>query len=277
MRRRWHDVALARLLDGLTYLIVCLTLLPTLWLVSTAFKTRTDAFAIPPVLVFVPTLDNFRAVLSQTDFLDQYLNSMIVASNTTILALAFGVPAAYALTRFRSRWMEYFGYWTLAARLLPPIGMLFPLYVAFNRFGLLDTYGGLIVLYLSITVVFVIWLMRGYFLQVPLDLEDAAHCDGATRLQALWYIVMPLAAPGTAAVSVLTFLACWNEFMYALILTRTEAKTVPVAVVGFMSFEGINWGQLAAAGLLVLLPVFLLSVVVLKHLVAGLAMGAIKE
>lgn len=274
---RWRQILLARLLDVLTYLIVLVALGPIFWLISTAFKTRTDAFAMPPVWVFMPTFDNFQEVFRRADFMNQYMNSIIVAGATTLLTLLVGVPAAYALTRFRFRFQRTLAFWILTCRLLPAIGVLFPLYVIFNSLGLLDTYPGLIVLYLSFTLVFVVWMMRGYFLAVPLELEEAAFVDGCTRLGALFRIVVPLAAPGMAAVAVFTFISCWNEFFYALIFTRQMVKTAPVAIVGFMSFEGINWGPLAAAGLMVLAPVFVFSVFVLKYLVAGLSMGAVKE
>jgi len=266
----------ARCLDLLTYLVVLAFLLPILWLVSTAFKTRTDAFAMPPIWFFTPTLANFREVLGRADFIHQYVNSIIVASVTTVLALLLGVPAAYGLSRFRFPLQRAIAFWILTTRLLPAIGVLFPLYVIFNQLHLLDTYQGLIILHLSFTLVFVIWMMRGYFLQIPQELEEAAMVDGTSRLGALTRIVLPLAAPGMAAVAVFTFIASWNEFFFALIFTRNQVKTAPVALVGFMSFEGINWGPLAAAGLLVLAPVFFFAVFVLKYLVSGLSMGAVK-
>jgi multiple sugar transport system permease protein len=274
--RAWRIIG-ARALDVLTYVIVFLFLCPLLWLVSTALKTRTDAFAMPPIWLFIPTLDNFAEVLHNEDFLAQYGHSIIVASATTLLALLTGLPAAYALTRFRLPYKRTLGFWILTTRLLPAIGVLFPLYVLFNMLGLLDTYPGLVILYLSFSLGFVIWMLRGYLMQIPVELEEAALCDGATRLTTLVRIVLPLAAPGMAAVAVLTFIGAWNEFLFALIFTRDAVKTAPVAVVSFMSFEGINWGPLAAAGLLVLAPVFVLSIFVLKYLVAGLAMGAVKE
>lgn len=277
MRTRRRPATGARLLDVLTYLVVFLFLCPIFWLISTAFKTRTDAFAIPPHWFFKPTLANFKTVLRSADFVREYANSVIVAGVTTVLVLIIGVPAAYALTRFAFKARRGISLWILSTRLLPTIGTLFPLYIIFNRLHMLDTYQGLIFLYLSFTLVFVIWMMRGYFMQVPVELEEASLCDGASRLTTLVRIVMPIAAPGMAAVAVFTFIISWNEFLFALIFTRTTARTAPVAITAFMSFEGINWGPLAAAGLLVLAPVFIFSVFVLKYLVAGLAMGAVKD
>ncbi len=264
-------------LNLLTYAIVLLFMLPILWIVTTAFKTRTDAFAIPPVWFFSPTLQNFRAVVDGGGFLHEYRNSVIVAVATTVITLLLGVPAAYSLARFQFRGKRTLAFFILTTRLLPFIGMLFPLYIIFNELHLLDTYLGLVTLHVTFALVIVIWMMRGYFMQVPVDLEEAALTDGATRLGALFRIVLPLAAPGMAAVSVFTFLVSWNEFLFALMFTRQEVKTAPVAITGFMSFEGINWGPLAAAGLMVLAPVFLLSLFVLKYLVAGLSMGAVKD
>lgn len=272
----WH-VLRERALDALTYLVVALFLLPIVWLISTAFKTRTDAFAMPPVWFFTPTLDNFREAIAQTGFLHQYRNSVIVAVATTVCTLLLGVPAAYGLTRFQFRGKRPLALFILATRFLPFIGMLFPLYIIFNQLNLLDTYQGLIILHVTFALVTVIWMMRGYFLQVPIELEEASMCDGSTRLGALFRVVVPLAAPGVAAVSVFTFIISWNEFLFALMFTRNQVKTAPVALVGFMSFEGINWGPLAAAGLMVLAPVFLFSLFVLRYLVAGLSMGAVKD
>lgn len=266
-----------RFLDVLTYAVVLLFLGPILWLVSTAFKTRAEAFAMPPAWVFTPTLENFRAAIDQTGFLHQYRNSVIVAAATTAITLALGVPAAYALTRFRFRFKRPLAFLILTTRLLPLIGMLFPLYIIFRDLHLLDTFQGLIILHVTFALVVVIWMMRGYFQQVPIDLEEAALVDGATRLGALFRIVIPIAAPGMAAVSVFTFIISWNEFLFALMFTRNAVKTAPVALVSFMSFEGINWGPMAAAGLMVLAPVFLFSLFVLKYLVAGLSLGAVKD
>ena len=276
-RSRFRHTVGQRSLDALTYLVIFLFLAPILWLVSTAFKTRTDAFAIPPIWFFRPTLANFEEVIRRTDFLSQYRNSIVVAAATTVITLLLGVPAAYALSRFRFRGQRPLAFWILTTRLLPVIGMLFPLYVIFNRLRLLDTYQGLILLHVTFALVVVIWMMRGYFMQVPIELEEAALVDGATRLRALVRIVVPLAAPGMAAVSVFTFIISWNEFLFALIFTRSQVQTAPVALLGFMSFEGINWGPLAAAGLMILAPVFLFSLFVLKYLVAGLSMGAVKD
>jgi multiple sugar transport system permease protein len=265
------------MLNLLTYAIVFVFMLPILWIVTTAFKTRSQAFAIPPIWLFSPTLQNFRAVINEGGFLHEYRNSVIVAVSTTLITLLLGVPAAYSLARFQFRGKRALAFFILTTRLLPFIGMLFPLYIIFNKLHLLDTYLGLVTLHVTFALVIVIWMMRGYFMQVPIDLEEAALTDGATRLGALFRIVLPLAAPGMAAVSVFTFLVSWNEFLFALMFTRQHVKTAPVAITGFMSFEGINWGPLAAAGLMVLAPVFLLSLFVLKYLVAGLSMGAVKD
>ncbi|MFN8664310.1 MAG: carbohydrate ABC transporter permease [Thermomicrobiales bacterium] len=266
-----------RFLDVITYAVVILFLLPILWLVSTAFKTRADAFAMPPIWVFTPTFDNFAEALNQAGFLHQYGNSIIVAVATTAISLLLGVPAAYGLTRFRFRGKRAVALFILSTRFVPFIGMLFPLYIIFNALGLLDTYQGLIILHVTFALVTVIWMMRGYFMQVPVELEEASMCDGTSRLGALFRVVIPLAAPGMAAVSVFTFIISWNEFLFALMFTRNQVKTAPVALVSFMSFEGINWGPMAAAGLLVLAPVFLFSLFVLRYLVAGLSMGAVKD
>jgi multiple sugar transport system permease protein len=200
----------------------------------------------------------------------------VVSTAATVLPMLLGVPAAYALSRWQARAASGISLWILASRMAPPIAFTIPYFLAYRHLGLIDTWAGLVLIYLTFNLSLVIWMMRPFFDQLPRALEEAAWIDGATTAQGFWRIVMPLAAPGLAATAILCFLFAWNDFFFALILTRTEAMTAPVAVVNFMNYEGWEWGRIAAGGTMVMLPVLVFSLLVRKYLVHGLTGGAVK-
>ncbi len=190
--------------------------------------------------------------------------------------MVLGVPAAYALSRGTFRGASGIGLWILVTRMMPPIAFTIPLFVAFRYLELIDTRFGLVVVYLTFSLALVIWMMKPFFDAVPRQLEEAAAIDGCGTWKTFLTITLPLAAPGLAATAVICFIQSWNDFFFALVLTRTQASTAPVAIVGFMQYVGWEWGRMAAGGTLVMLPVVLFSVVVRKYLVRGLAAGSIK-
>src|SRR5262249_6961159 len=194
---------------------------------------------------------------------------------STALSMAIGVPAAYALSRLGAR-SNALSLWILASRMAPPTAFAIPYFLVYRQIELLDTLTGLVVIYLTFNLSLVIWMMRPFFDQTPRSLEEAAWIDGATFWQGFWKIALPLTAPGLAATAILCFLFAWNDFFFALILTRTEAMTAPVAVVNFMNYEGWEWGRIAAGGTMIMLPVLLFSFVVRRYPVSGLTGGAIK-
>jgi multiple sugar transport system permease protein len=255
--------------------LVLLILAPFLWLLQMSVKTHTDIFAFPPKLVFVPTLEHYRSIWD-TGFRRSFANSSIVAVLSTVLAMLAGVPGAYALSRARFRAAGPLGLWILVSRMAPPIAFTIPYFLAYRHLGLLDTRTGLIVVYLTFNLSLVVWLMRSFFDATPRSLEEAAWIDGAGLGQTFVRIVLPLSSPGLAATAILCFLYAWNDFFFALILTRTEAMTAPVAVVNFMNYEGWEWGKIAAGGTLIMLPVLVFSFIVRKFLVRGLTAGALR-
>lgn len=257
------------------FLLVLVLLFPFLWLVTLSLKTNRDIFAWPPRLLFEPTLANYAA-LWDTGFVKSYLNSAIVSVSSTVLALLIGVPAAYALSRAGMRHERSLSLVILTSRMAPPIAFTIPYFIVYRYVGLLDTRTGLILIYLTFNISLVVWLMRSFFDACPRSLEEAAWIDGATLWQGFVKIVLPISGAGIAATAILCFLYSWNDFFYALILTRNEAMTAPVAVVNFMNYEGWDWGKIAAGGTLVMLPVLLFSVLVRKFLVQGLTAGALK-
>jgi multiple sugar transport system permease protein len=246
-----------------------------MWLLTMSFKTEVDALAMPPKVIFVPTLGNYSGLL-EARFLRPLLNSVVVATVTTILSLALGVPAAYALSRARTRATGGIAFWILATRMAPPIAFAIPFFLAYRTVGWLDTLSGLILIYLTFNLSLVIWLMRAFFDGIPNSLEEAAWIDGASLGQTLRAVVLPLTAPGIAASAILCFLAAWNDFFFALVLTRSSAMTAPVAIVNFMHYAGWDWGRITAGSIIVALPVVAFAVPVRRYLVSGLTAGALK-
>ncbi|MDQ7958076.1 MAG: carbohydrate ABC transporter permease [Pseudomonadota bacterium] len=262
----------ARALAAVAVLLA--VMFPFLWLVQLAFRPAADIF--DERLLFTPTLDGFRSLL-QGNFLRSFWNSLAVSTLSTALSLVIGVPAAYALTRWQFKGRGQVALWILVTRMAPPIAFTIPFFLAYRWLGLQDTIVGLAIVYLTFNLAIVIWLMQTFFEAVPPALEEAAYIDGCGVWQAFWRITLPLTAPGLAATAVLCFIFSWNDFFYALILTRTQAVTAPVAIVNFLQYEGWEWAKIAAAGTLVMLPVVVFTVLVRTYLVRGLTAGGVKD
>jgi len=277
MRSRTLDHARRdrRLLHALVVVLVALVMFPFLWLLMLSFKTDADIFAWPPKLLFAPTTANYVALWGG-NFPRSFANSAIASGVSTLLAMLVGVPGAYALSRAVMRAEKSLSLLILASRMAPPIAFTIPYFLVYRHLELLDTLTGLIIIYLTFNLSLVVWLMRSFFDATPRSLEEAAWIDGASLWQAFVKIILPLSGPGLAATAILCFLYSWNDFFFALILTRTEAMTAPVAVVNFMNYEGWEWGKIAAGGTMVMLPVLFFSILVRRFLVHGLTAGAIK-
>ena len=264
-----------RLLNALALVLAFVAMAPFLWLLQMSFKTNAQVFTFPPPLIFAPTLENY-ASLWNSGFRQSFINSLVVSTAATILPMLIGVPAAYALSRWMAPAAGTISLWILASRMAPPIAFTIPYFLAYRHLELIDTWTGLVLIYMTVNLSLVIWMMRPFFDQLPRSLEEAAWIDGATTAQGFLRIVLPLSGPGLAATAILCFLFAWNDFFFALILTRTDAMTAPVAVVNFMNYEGWEWGRIAAGGTMVMLPVLVFSLLVRKYLVHGLTGGAVK-
>lgn len=271
----YRSLGQRRLLNGLVIVLTIMIMLPFVWLLIMSFKTNEDIFAFPPKLFFTPTLDNYRALWSGS-FPKSFMNSAVVSVSSTALALLVGVPGAYALSRAPMRQEKPISLVILASRMAPPIAFTIPYFLAYRWMDLLDTRLGLIIIYLTFNISLVIWLMRSFFDACPRSLEEAAWIDGASMWNGFTKIILPISAPGIAATAILCFLYSWNDFFFALILTRNHAMTAPVAVVNFMNYEGWEWGKIAAGGTMVMLPVLVASIAVRKYLVQGMTAGAVK-
>jgi multiple sugar transport system permease protein len=253
-----------------------LSIAPIVYLLITSFKPPQLTFNLPPVWIFTPTLQNYIEVVTNGDFFRYFMNSLVVALVTTFIALILGAFAAYGFARFRFRGSFWLRMSVLIPQMLPPITIIVPLYVLFNGLKLTDTRTALIISYLTFTIPLAIWMMIGFFEDVPEDLEESAMIDGCTRFQALFRVSVPIVTPGLAATAILGFLYCWNEFLYAVILTGRDARTLPVTITSFMTNKAILWGRIAASGSLVLIPVLIFALFAQRYLIRGLSKGAVK-
>ena len=257
-------------------LAVLLSLFPIVYLLITSFKPAELTFAIPPVWNFSPTLQNYYDVFTGGTFVKYFFNSLVVALGTTAVALTLGSFAGYGFARFQFRGATWMRLSSLVPQMLPPITIIVPLYVLFNTLKLIDTKWALIISYLTFSIPLSIWMTTGFFADVPKELEESAMIDGCTRLGAFFRISLPITAPGLAATAILSFIYCWNEFLYAVILTGRDARTLPVTITSFMTNKAILWGRIAASGSLVLVPVLIFALLAQRYLVRGLSRGAIK-
>jgi multiple sugar transport system permease protein len=243
------------------------------WMVVTSLKLPRDVTIYPPALVFEPTLRNYANVLEKTPFFLQLRNSLIVAGGAVLLAMLVGLPASYAASRYRLRTLALT---ILMMRMMPTIVFMLPLFVVYQRIGLIDTHLGLILSHLILTVPLIVWVMIGFFEDVPPEIEDQARVDGCNRFGVFWRIALPLALPGIVVTTILSFLTSWDNFVFVLILGGARTTTLPLAVFNFMGFEMLDFGGVAAVASMLSMPIVILTIIVQRWLVGGLTMGAIK-
>lgn len=258
---------------------VLMVVFPLYWLLTSAFKLSQDYLAYPPVMVPTQfTLDSFTEVFTRDRLMSHFTNSFVITLVTTVLTTLFGSMAAYAVVRgpIGKRARSFFGIWFLIQKMYPAIATAIPVYLVIRSLGLMDTRGALIVMNVSFNLPLVIWLMMGFFEQTPYAMEESAMLDGCSFAGRFFYIIMPITKPGLIASAILTFVATWNEFLFAVILTIKKSKTLPVVIAGFITDRGLAWGPMAATAAVTLLPVVVLTFLVQKDFVNGLAMGAVK-
>ncbi len=250
-------------------------LVPILWIFMAAFKNHIDVFQLK--LFFKPTLENFVAVFELPyDLGNKLLNSTIVAFVTVVLAIPIATMAAYSFSRFRLKGETAMLVTILATQFVPAVVIILPFFVMFRNIGLLDTRLGLILVNLAIVMPFAIWMIKGFIDGIPLDTEEAAMVDGSSRLQVIRNIVLPMAAPGLLTAGIFCFIIAWNEFLFALILTNKYAVTLPIGLALFKAEEGDLWNLLSAAGIIIMVPMFVLALIIRKYFVQGMTMGAVR-
>lgn len=264
----------------LLLLALVAALAPVYWLGTISLKRTVDQFAVPPLWVrFTPTLEHYREIWFDRDFGTYLWNSAVIAGGSTIVALALGIAAAYGLARFRlpGGLEDRLAFWIVSTRMFPPIVSIVPLFLLMNRVGLLNTRLALASIYTSFNLPLVVWMMRGFFEEVPVELEEAALVDGMTRFGAFLRIAVPLASPGIAATAIFCLIVAWNEFLFALVLAQTNASmTMPVGIAAQVTQYEIRWGAMSAAGVLAMIPVLLFALIAQRYLVRGLSLGAVK-
>jgi multiple sugar transport system permease protein len=261
-----------------TMLIVLavLCVLPILIIFATSLRQQVQIFAEPLNFIFMPTLENYRAVLEE-DNLDRYLwNSLFVGVVSTVITLVLGCMAAYGLARFRFPGRQAVAYTTLLLRTVPLAVMAIPVFMIWNQWQLVNSLWGLVLLYVAVNLPFTIWLLYGFVLQVPVELEEAAAIDGCGPIRIFTKVLLPLMAPGLAAASIFTFRIAWNEFILALVLTDRQTRTLPVAASLFITDLGVDWGKVMAIASLIAIPPLIFTFVAARQIISGLTAGAVK-
>jgi multiple sugar transport system permease protein len=257
-------------------LIILVCVFPFYWMVTASFKQQSAILASNPQFFFQPTLENYVNAFSKFDILKSLQNSLFVALVTVLISLVLGTPAAYAIARFEFKAKRDIWFWFISNRMLSPIVVALPFFLIARNFRLLDTTWALILIYLTFNVPIVVWICADQFRNIPKELDEAATLEGYNSFAIFLKIALPLATPALAVSAIFSFIFSWNELLYALILTRNEAKTAPVVATSFMSGYELPWGQIMATGTMVALPVIIFSMIVSRQLVRGLTAGAIK-
>ncbi|WP_342075292.1 carbohydrate ABC transporter permease [Yoonia sp. SS1-5] len=257
-------------------LIMLVCVFPFYWMVTTSLKTHIVALQSPPAWIFEPTLNNYREALFEDGVLRTLANSLIIAISTTVLAVLLGVPAAFALARFEFRGKKDLWFWFITNRMVSPIVLALPFFLIARNLGLLDKHITLVLIYLTFNLPIVIWIVTDQFRGIPYDLDEAARLEGASQFTIMTKICLPLAMPGVAVSSIFAFIFSWNELMFGLILTRSEAKTAPAMAVSFMEGYNLPYGKIMATSTLIVIPVLIFALLASKQLVRGLTMGAVK-
>ena len=256
--------------------LAILCVLPIVVIFATSLRQQVQIFAEPLNFIFMPTLENYRAVL-QEDRLDRYLwNSLFVGIVSTVITLVLGCMAAYGLARFRFRGRHTIAYTTLLLRTVPLAVLAIPVFMIWNQWQLVNSLWGLILLYVAVNLPFTIWLLYGFVLQVPIELEEAAAIDGCGPIKIFTKVLLPLMAPGLAAASIFTFRIAWNEFILALVLTDRQTRTLPVAASLFITDLGVDWGKVMAMASLIAIPPLIFTFIAARQIISGLTAGAVK-
>lgn len=268
---------LPRTLHGLGLVAVFVfAVFPFYWMVTSSFKNQTDILASPPLWIFTPTLSNYAEVFADQKVMRAVMSSLIVAVFSTGISVALAAPAAYALARFEFRGKSDLWFWFISNRFVSPIVLALPIYIIARTLGILDTYLVLIIVYITFILPIVVWITTDFFRSIPRELEEAARLEGASQFTIFWRIYLPLGLPGIAVSAIFGFIFSWNELLYALVLTRREVQTAPVVATSFMSGYELPWGKIMATGTVIVLPVTIFALLVSRHMVRGLTMGATK-
>ena len=250
-------------------------MIPIYWIISGAFKHQVDIFQLK--LLFTPTLENFKIIFkSPYNLLDKLYNSTVVAFSTVVVAIPLATIAAYSFSRFRLTGERIMFVMILSTQFVPAVVIVLPFFILFRDLGILDTKLSLVLVNLSLIMPFAIWMIKGFIDGIPLDTEEAALVDGSNRIQVIKNVVLPMALPGVITAAIFCFILAWNEFLFAVIITTNKAVTMPVGLSMFHAEEGVLWHLISAAGIMIMLPMFVLATLIQKHFVQGMTMGAVR-
>jgi len=267
--------------SALDYIIIVIfifaSIFPIYWILTLSLKNQVDSFAFPPMWIFKPIADNYVKLFVEESFVKYLINSLVVSLLSVGIGMILGAPAAYALSRLKKRGIEWLLFIILCIRMIPPMSLSVPFFTLFAKFRLIDTYLGLTMVYLTFTLPLIIWILKSFFDEVPPALEECAVLEGCSTFQVFRKISLPLISEATVAAAILSWIFSWNEFLFAMVLTRESAKTAPVMITTFMKFEDIEWGLIAAASMIIAFPVVIFGIFVRRYLVSGLTSGALKE
>ena len=254
-------------------LVVLMLVLPIVWMVLAAFKTNVDIYDAAKTVVFTPTMENFTKVFAQANFGQYIVNSALIAVVATGLSMVLGVPAAFAMSRFV---MNKSALVVLMARVIPGVSLLVPWYYLFSQMRLVGSYWVLILSHMFVALPLIVYIMMGFFDGLPVELEESGQVDGLTPIGSFWHLMLPLSTPGMATAGILAFIFSWNNFMFALVLSGSATKTLPVAIYDFVGYASIDWGALMAASTVVTVPIMVIALFTQKYIVSGLTAGATK-
>ena len=268
------------LLKRAVFLVIALAItvafmFPLGWVVLSSLKTRLEIFVLPPKWIFSPTFQNYRDILN-SDFMYQLKNSLLVAAISTGVSLVFGSLTAYGFSRYPIRGSDNILFWILSLRMLPPIAVVIPFYLLFRSLGLLDTAIALVLVYCIFNISFAIWVLKGFFDEIPIELEEAAKLDGYSPMQVFWRVSLPLVRPGLATTAIFCLIQSLNEFLVALTLTTRRAVTAPVGLAKLQTFLGTDWGRISAAAVIFMIPVVVFTIFVRNELIRGMSFGRMR-
>jgi multiple sugar transport system permease protein len=264
------------LLKAAAAVVVILWLFPVYWVFLTSIKPTLEINNLVPSFIFAPTLENYYDLFAKFDFAHVLTNSVVVTVATCFIVMVIATLAAYSLARMHVPGEKNIALWILSLRFIPAIAVGIPFYLEWQKLGLLDTYLGLIMVYVAFNLPFAIWMMRGFLAEVPFEIEEAALLDGLSRLQIIGRIVVPVVLPGIAATAIFTFVFTWNEYLMALLLTSVNRTTVPMTISKFLMPYSILWGDLTAATVIQLVPMLIIVFILQRHIVRGMSLGAVK-
>ena len=271
-----QSVAQRVLIFALGWGIALLLFFPIFWMVLTSFKSEVAAIATPPQVLFAPTLESYVEVQSRANYLLFALNSLVISVGGTLVALAFGVPAAYAMAFHPTQRTRGTLLWMLSTKMLPPVGVLVPIYLMFRTLGLLDTRSGLVAIYALMNLPIVVWMLFTFFKEVPKEILEAGRMDGARTAGEFWFLLLPLSLPGIASTGLLSLILCWNEAFWSLNLTSAAAAPLTTFIASFSSPQGLFFAKLSAASTVAVAPILVFGWLSQRQLVRGLTFGAVK-